>query len=177
MEFAFSAALALGALVGWSKNCKNFFIFLCLFLIGSAIATWIIYQNVAGMKALVSVSLGGSSKENGIIHLLKLFGVNLYDYSSYVLYTFASTLKIYFFTFLNAFILLFFITKPMKENLKGLWENVKRDQLYYIVAMIPLLGLHNSHFPLQESDMVCFLMQISGCCCCVFIAGLQSLLR
>lgn len=143
MEFAFSAALALGALVGWPKNRKNFFIFSFLFLIGSAVATWIIYQNVAGMKALVSVSLGGSSKENGIIHLLKLFGVNLYDYSSYVLYTFASTLKIYFFTFLNAFILLFFITKPLKENLKGLWENVKRDQLYYIVAMIPLLGLRN----------------------------------
>ncbi len=144
MEFAFAAVFAFGDLVGMRKSRRHFFIFSGIGLLAGAIAVGLIYRFGPGMKDLVAVSLGSEEGStfnlwDQFFNIVVLFVSNVGRYSQYVAHTFASTLKIYFFTLMNAFILIVVMIKPIRENLKNLWENIKNDQVYYLAALFLLL--------------------------------------
>lgn len=149
MEFAFAAAWALASLVGVPKTKKQALFFAMALLIGSALAIGIIYEYVGGMKDLVAITFGTNNHAQNFnlfdraMNALSIFFANVYDYGRFSIFTFLVTFKHFFFTLLNAFVLLFFFQRPLRENLRGLWQEIKKNQIYYLAAMIPLLALRN----------------------------------
>nr|BDT26980.1 hypothetical protein BHI3_04460 [Bacteriovorax sp. HI3] len=149
MEFAFAAALALSLSLGIPKTKKQKIISFFIFSLGGIAAAFLIYQYVGGMKPLLSISLATDTHPQSygplerLWNLISIFVFNIFQYGKYVVYTLWRVLLDSYFTMMNAFLLLLFIQKSFKEKGQNYWREVRDNQLFYYVAMVPLLAVRN----------------------------------
>lgn len=148
VEFFFSAVLALGCIICYQGSFKKIFFLSFLITLILIFTVFYVLTNTPGAQALLDASgyrhfsSGGGSFLKGLFDIVLQMFKNILVYSSVSFETFISTLTLYFISLINSFVFLFFILRPIKENILCFYQAFKNDfLLFYFPAILALISI------------------------------------